>query len=171
VWDNAKGVGMMNRSVLHKAGNARHLNIAHIGKAFHGAFSEDEIFALNDMLLSSGQHTMLVQNMEVGHSILETFLALLQHYKNLYWLSVDMPVPEGCFDVYKHLLEAECLKKNTVDVFVDWIGDFFYADLLVIACSDAMMRQYWYGMFDQAMTQTELYEHVPIIQMIDTQYQ
>ncbi len=147
------------------------INISHVAGICRESFSEHEILAVNDLLLSNGLHTITVKNLTVGRTIIDTFLTLLNHYQQVYWLSNNTAVPHQVCDLYTCMKKACCLKSGSVGAFESYFYEEFYGDFLIIECTDRLMSEHWYACFEQALYETRMFDQIPVVQLMYGQYQ
>ncbi len=191
---------MKHMHSFHQSNVSKHVDIAHINHIFRESFSEHEIIAVNDLLLSNGFHAITVKNRRVGRRIIETFLSLLNYYKQIAWLTIDNKPPADMIDLAKTLQEKLLyasvnpiirseLQSNLhpcpesresayrrrgartdlydgVDAFVAFLCEDFFADFLIIECSDQLLTKTWYAQFEHAMYELCLQETMPIVHII-----
>ena len=150
---------------------SKYLDMGHIAGIFHNTISETEIIAVNDLLLSSGFHTITVKNIASGRHILETFLTLLNCYQRIYWLTIDGTPPTGIIDLYDVLKNRDCLTRSSLECYQDYLYQDFYADFLVVECTERLLKEPWYADFEQALYETHLFDQMPVVQLLYADYQ
>jgi len=151
---------------FHDLHISKQVNIAHVHHIFRESFSEMEIIALNDLLLTNGFHTITVKNRTVGRRIIETFLSLLNYYSQIAWLSIDQAPPVDMVNLAKLLQEKTYLAYPCVDKFIAFLSEDFFANMLIIECSDNLLHSNWYAKFEQASYETGLYETMPLVHIM-----
>ena len=57
---------------------SKYIDIAHIAQVSSAAFTEQEIIAVNDILLSNGLHTVTLKNKKIGCQIIDTFFIFIK---------------------------------------------------------------------------------------------
>ncbi len=161
----------MDRYSSFQARQSKCINISHVSGIYRESFSEHEILAVNDLLLSNGFHTITVKNVTVGRTIIDTFLILLNRYQQIYWLSNNTAVPHQVYDLYTCVKKAGCLKEGSVEVFETYFYEEFYGDFLIIECTDRLMSESWYADFEQALYEMRMFDQIPVVQLMYGQYQ
>lgn len=151
--------------VYFEQGNlpSKHIDIAHIVQVSVTAFTEQEIIAVNDILLSNGLHTVTLKNKTVGCKIIDTFLSLLNCYENIYWLGLKGSTPAGTINVYELLWHQGCFQDHAA--LQELMATQFYPSCLVIEVSDALESQVWYKEFYLSLQENHLLENIPVIRL------
>lgn len=147
----------------HNGFASKYIDIAHVVQVTSAAFTEQEIIAINDMLLSNGIHTIALKNEQIGRKIVDTFLSLLNCYQQIYWLSYNRTTPAGTINLYHLLLQEGCLKD--VQLLEELLETYFYPACLVIELSHELEKQSWYKKFYSMLEKSTLLDNIPVIKL------
>ncbi len=161
----------MDRHSSFQSRPSKRINISHVTGICRESFSENEILAVSDLLLSNGFHTITVKSLTVGRTIINTFLTLLNRYQQIYWLSSDGTVPNQVYDLYACMKQAGCLKEGSVEVYESYFYEEFYGDFLILECTDRLMSESWYADFEQTLYEMRMFDQIPVVQLMYGQYQ
>ncbi len=142
---------------------SKHIDIAHIVRVNHASFSENEIIAVNDMLLSNGLHEITVRNKKIGREIIDVFLSLLNRYHRVYWLSGDGCVPAGTINLYKQLKQFNALHDPAQ--MYEYMCTQFDPSFLVIECGNGLESEHWYEQFHQTLHDGHIFDHIPVVHL------
>ncbi len=140
---------------------SKHINIAHVARVNHASFSENEIIAVNDMLLSNGLHEITVRNKKIGREIIDVFLSLLNRYQRVYWLSSDGSVPAGTINLYAQLKQFDAL--HNPSQMHEYMCTQFDPSFLVIECTSILKNEHWYEQFHMTLHEGHLFDHIPVV--------
>jgi hypothetical protein len=152
----------MNEHVFAHLQESRHLDITHISGLSSNAFSERDILTLNDLLLTKGLHNINVKSMVLGRNIMSVFLTLLNHYKEVYWLSCNGSIADSR-DVYALLKSYGCLQQQSAALYEAYFYEAFYADCLIIEYTVELVKEPWYALFETALLKARVFEQIPVI--------
>lgn len=149
-----------------KGGVMEYIDMTHVSCMSQGAFSEHDILELNDLLLTNGLHTITVKNIAIGRKIVDMFVTLLNRHQQIYWLSPDT------ISVHTHDL-YDTLKSYgpSIERYEAYFYEEFYADLLIIECTQQLLQERWYTAFEQALMAAHITEQIPVVQLLDGEYQ
>lgn len=142
---------------------SKYIDIAHIAQVSSAAFTEQEIIAVNDILLSNGLHTVTLKNKKIGCQIIDTFLSLLNCYQYVYWLGLKGTTPAGTINLYDLLWHEGCLQDHAS--LYEVMATQFYPSCLVIEVSDALESQGWYKDFYMSLQENHLFDSIPVIRL------
>lgn len=142
---------------------SKYIDIAHVAQVSSTAFTEQEIIAVNDILLSNGLHTVALKNKKIGCQIIDTFLSLLNCYQNIYWLSLRSTTPAGTINVYDLLWNGGCLQDFAA--LQEMMTTQFYPSCLVIEVAADLESAHWYKEFYATLHDNHLFEHIPVIRL------
>jgi len=159
----------VNRQTFVTSLHSKSIDIAHISRVSVNAISEDDILYLNDLLLTNGLHQVVVKNMDSGCTIIETFLMCLNKYQWICWLSGSAKNSRHIYDLKDDLKSYGCLNSESMLVYEAYFSEQFYADCLVIECTEKLLQQHWYYYFYKAMCKASIAQRMPIIQLITHQ--
>lgn len=147
--------------------HSKSVDLAHITGISRDLFSEYDILALNDLLLSKGMHTIKVQNLVIGRKIIEMFLTLLNYYQQIYWLSMQKrDYSLELQDLYHELQQYGCLQNASKELYEYYFYDAFNGDCLIIEQSAQLGSEQWYNDLTQALKQSLICERIPIVFML-----
>lgn len=152
----------MNEQVFTHLQESKYLDVTHISGLSSSAFSERDILTLNDLLLTKGLHNINVKNILVGRNIMNVFLTLLNHYKEVYWLSCNETVVDWQ-DLYADLKNYGCLQQQSTALYEAYFYEAFYADCLIIEYTTALAQEPWYALFETALLKAQVFEQMPVI--------
>ncbi len=156
----------MNRYSSFQSRQSKSVNISHVSGICRESFSEHEILAVNDLLLSNGLHTIKVKNVAVGRTLIDTFLTLLNRYQQIYWLSNNAAVPDQVHDLYALMKQSDCFKVGSIEAYEHFFYASFYGDMLIIECTDRLMSEQWYADFEQAVYEMRIFDQIPVVQLM-----
>ena len=142
---------------------SKHIDIAHVAQVSSAAFTEQEIIAVNDILLSNGLHTVTLKNKKVGRQIIDTFLSLLNCYEYVYWLGPQGTTPPGTINLYDLLWHEGCLQDHAS--LYEVMATQFYPSCLVIEVSDLLESQQWYKDFYLSLQENHLFDNIPVVRL------
>lgn len=146
---------------------SKHVDIAHITGISRDLFSEYDILALNDLLLSNGMHTIKVQNNLIGRKILDMFLTLLNYYEHIYWLSAHHRQDKaGLYDLYDALKQYGCCESSSLELYEAYFYGEFHGDCLIIEHDDQLVKEKWYTDVLQALCQSHICDRMPVVQLL-----
>lgn len=144
----------------------KYINISHITEiSSQGTFSEDEVIAVNDLLLTNGYHTIVVKNITIGRAIIHMFLSLLKRYKHISWLSAEDTYDNNVYALLQQQQHDED-KADLIDMYTRFIYEEFHGDCLIIECTNQLKIEIWYPYFKQALYDTHVGNHIPIVQLV-----
>lgn len=152
----------MNEQVFAHLQESRYLDITHICSLSSNAFSEKDILTLNDLLLTKGLHNINVKNRAIGCYIMQLFLTLLNHYKDIYWLSCNEVVAD-CYDLRAALKAYGCFKQQSTALYEAYFSEAFYADCLIIESTAELTKEPWYILFEKALLKMRIFGQMPVI--------
>lgn len=125
---------------------------------------DDQIIALNDLLLTPGFHTVLVNDIATGRILLDTFLLTLNCYYQVGCLSINpKPWPAGIDNIYQQLLNGDYLKTKDLE---QYFMDSFHADFIWIEEQPALTNMPWFELFKQKIIELHLDHELPIISLV-----
>lgn len=141
--------------------SSKHIDIAHIARVNHAAFSEQEIIAVNDMLLTNGLHEITVRNKKVGREIIDVFLSLLNRYQQIYWLNFDGNVPPGMINLLDQLSKHDCFDDPAQ--MHEYMCTQFNPSFLIIECTNNLENEHWYEQFHITLHEAHIFEYIPVL--------
>lgn len=146
---------------------SKSIDLAHITGISRDLFSEYDILALNDLLLSKGMHKVVVQNHIIGRKIIEMFLTLLNYYQQVYWLSLQRREHSlELQDLYHALEQYGCLENPSKELYEYYFYDAFHGDCLIIEHSAQLETKEWYNDLSHALCQSYICDRIPIVLMM-----
>lgn len=147
--------------------HSKSIDLAHITGVSKELFSEYDILALNDLLLSKGVHTVKVQDFVIGRKILQMFLTILNYYQEVYWLSLQSEKRSSELqDLYHELERYGCFKNGSKELYEYYFYDAFHGDCLIIEHSAQIEAEVWYKDLTHALWQSYICERIPIVLML-----
>ncbi len=152
-----------NNQLIH----SKSIDLAHVSDISREHFSEYDILALNDLLLSGGIHKVTVHNLVIGRKIMQMFLALLNYYNQIYWLSLQKgDCLLGHQDLYYELKKYGCLKNVSHGLFECYFYDAFHGDCLIIEQTEQIESAQWYNDLIDFLRQSCFITQMPIVFML-----
>lgn len=155
----------MGRSYFVNTHKMAHHHVTPIDLYLHGTLvSDEQIIHLNNLLLTPGTHTIIVQDIETGRTMLDTFLLSLNYYHRVAFLSLS---PHQCpphTDLYTTLLEKGYLDatgklhKDMEDFFIEENFDFIW-----IEEQHALEQNTWYPIVHRTLQSLNIDREAPII--------
>jgi hypothetical protein len=147
--------------------HSKSIDLAHITGISKDLFSEYDILALNDLLLSNGLHTVKVKDFVIGQKVIEMFLTLLNYYQQVYWLSLqDKKCLSGFQNLYKELEQYGCFNNASKELYEYYFYDAFHGDCLIIEHSQQIESEVWYKDLTDVLSQSYICQRMPIVLML-----
>lgn len=125
---------------------------------------DDQIIALNNLLLTPGFHTILVNDVATGRTLLDTFLLTLNCYYQVGCLSTHAaPWPAGIDNIYDQLVSGGYLKDKDLE---QYFMDSFHSDFIWIEEQPSLTNYHWFDLFKQKIIELHLDQEIPIISLV-----
>ncbi len=121
--------------------------------------SESTILDIQDAFLTNGMHTLFVETVAVGRSLVNTFLNSLNCYCATACLTrSDQPLPPAVYDLFTDIdLYSAC--GDLEEFFIER----FYVDFLWIEYTRKFKETTWASDFEQKLRDLKIDQHIPII--------
>lgn len=122
--------------------------------------TETDILSLQDKFLTNGFHHIQVQKLEIGRSLIETFLDSMHLYKDIACLTLEHePLQPPISDIYYELVTSEYIKTNLEQFFIDQ----FYYEFVWIEATAQLLKTEWYQEFEHFIIDYKIDQHIPIM--------
>jgi len=154
-------MGYSNSTAHRKTPGLVKADLLAISKVISNPFTEQDILDLQDEFLTHGFHYLMVDNVQVGRRIIQTFLhSLKNYYQEIGCLSVsEILLPDGITDIYEILEWYGYLRKPYLESF---FLDQWYFDFLWIEATEELLLSSWFCQFSQLLEDFMLNEEIPI---------
>lgn len=127
-------------------------------------FSDEQIIALHETLMTPGFHSMRVNTVLQGRAILYTFLNSLHYYTDVACLTINtVPLKYTIFDLHHYLQEGGFLNPHAHADLEEFFLEQFESDFLWIEACPALTQQAWYPYFEQKLIELKINKQIPIM--------
>lgn len=126
---------------------------------------EHTIVSLQEYFLTPGTHYVTVPTIEQGRSLLRVCLDSLGLYNNIGMLTACLrKAPAQYHDIYGELTSFQSLALDN-GILEDYMLSSFNCDFLVIEYSQELMKQPWFGKFENLLHEYSLASSLPVLML------
>lgn len=123
--------------------------------------SESTILDIQDAFLTNGIHTLYVENVTTGRSLVNTFLRSLDCYCATACLTCSVqPLPATVYDLFPDVDSYACSACGDLEEF---FIERLYVDFLWIEYTQKLEEVWWVSDFEQKLRDLKIDQHIPII--------
>ncbi len=123
--------------------------------------SEATILDIQDAFLTNGMHTLSVENVAMGRSLVNTFLSSLDcYYATACLTHSDQPLATTVYDLFADIDSYAHGARGDLEEF---FLERFYVDFLWIEYTQKLKETWWVSDFEQKLRDLKIDQHIPII--------
>jgi len=127
---------------------------------FQEPFTESEILLLQDKFLNNGFQRIQVKNIQLGRTLIETFLESMHMHNSIACLTLEQAFPKSTVsDIYYELMANNYINDNLEQFFIDQC----YYDFMWIEATPELKANKWFSKFEQYIIDYKLDQHIPIM--------
>lgn len=127
---------------------------------------DEQIIHINNLLLTPGWHTFLVDSVQSGRTLLDTFLMNLHYYRDIGCLTLEqVPLSPEVENIHQQLITGHYLETFSNKDLEHYFIESFDFDFVWIEESTELIKNPWFSLFKQKITELKIDEQIPLISL------